>query len=154
MMDNFKSVDEILDFAIDQEQEAIDFYSELADKAKRNDIKKIYLEFVKEEMGHKAKLIKVKEKKSLIELPDSMVTDLKISDYLVPVKASPEMTYQEALIVVMNKEKAAYKLYTSLAKMAPTEETKNLFQKFIFIVFWTFSIAMAYKQFQSISFYF
>ena len=129
MMDNFKSVDEILDFAIDQEQEAIDFYSELADKAKRADIKKIYLDFVKEEMGHKTKLMKVKEEKSLNDLPDSEVTDLKISDYLVPVKATPDMSYQDASVVVMNKEKAAYKLYTSLAKMAPTEETKKLFQK-------------------------
>ncbi len=129
MMDNFKTVDEILDFAIDQEQEAIDFYSELAEKAKRADIKKIYLEFVKEEMGHKAKLMKIKEEKSLAALPDSEVTDLKISDYLVPVKATPDMSYQDALVVVMNKEKAAYKLYMSLAKMAPTEETKNLFQK-------------------------
>ncbi|MCK5776280.1 MAG: hypothetical protein KAH25_08890, partial [Bacteroidales bacterium] len=49
--------------------------------------------------------------------------------YLVPVKATSDMSYQDALVVVMNKEKAAYKLYTSLAKMAPTEDTKNLFQK-------------------------
>ncbi len=129
MMDNFKSVDEVLDFAINQEQEAIDFYSELANKASRADIKKIYLDFVKEEIGHKVKLMKVKEEKSLVELPDSMVTDLKISDYLVPVKATPDMSYQDALIVVMNKEKAAYRLYSSLAKMAPTEDTRNLFQK-------------------------
>ncbi len=129
MMDNFKSVDEVLDFAINQEQEAIDFYSELANKASREDIKKIYLDFVKEEIGHKVKLMKVKEEKSLVELPDSMVTDLKISDYLVPVKATPDMSYQDALIVVMNKEKAAYRLYSSLAKMAPTEDTRNLFQK-------------------------
>ncbi|RLD67077.1 MAG: rubrerythrin [Bacteroidetes bacterium] len=128
-MDNFKSVDEVLDFAINQEQEAIDFYSELANKASREDIKKIYLDFVKEEIGHKVKLMKVKEEKSLVELPDSMVTDLKISDYLVPVKATPDMSYQDALIVVMNKEKAAYRLYSSLAKMAPTEDTRNLFQK-------------------------
>ena len=129
MMDNFKSVDEILVFAIDQEQEAIDFYSQLAEKANRNDIKKIYLDFVKEEMGHKVKLLKIKEEKSLIDLPDSKVIDLKISDYLVPVKATSDMSYQDALVVVMNKEKAAYKLYTALAKMAPTAETKSLFQK-------------------------
>lgn len=128
-MDNFKSVDEVLNFAIKQEQEAIDFYSELADKASRADIKKIYLDFVKEEMSHKVKLMKVREEKSLGDLPDSEVTDLKISDYLVPVKPTPDMSYQDALIVVMNKEKAAYKLYTSLSKMAPSEETRILFQK-------------------------
>ena len=126
-MDNFKTVDEILDFAIAQEQEAVDFYSELADAAKNPEIKDTYHEFVKEEMGHKAKLMKVKEEKSLEALPDSEVTDLRISDYLVPVKATPDMSYQEALIVVMNKEKAAYKLYNTLAKMAPNEEMKQLF---------------------------
>ncbi len=126
-MEKFNSVDEILDFAIEQEQEAIDFYSELADNAKSEEMKKIYLDFVKEEMGHKSKLLDIKKTK-IFTISDSEVTDLKVSDYLVPVKATPDMSYQDALIVVMKKEKAAHKLYTALAKMAPNDELKSVFK--------------------------
>jgi rubrerythrin len=126
-MENFNSVDEILDFAIGQEQEAIDFYSELANYTNSNDIKAIYLDFVKEEMGHKAKLIKIKNEGEFSSIKNEAVQDLKISDYLVAVKPSSDMTYQEALIIVMKKEMAAYKLYKSLAKIAPNEELKGVF---------------------------
>lgn len=53
--------------------------------------------------------------------------DLKISDYVVNVKPTPEMTYEEALIVAMKKEKAAFKLYTNLAAKAPNENLKDVF---------------------------
>ena len=125
-MENFKSVNEILDFAINSEQEAVDFYSELADNAKTEDMKKIYNEFVQEEMGHKQKLIKIKQEGSF-EIDNTEVEDLKISDYLVAVKASPDMSYRDALVVVMKKEKAAYKLYMKLSEKAPNEELKQVF---------------------------
>lgn len=127
-MENFKNIDEILDFAIEQEQEAVDFYSELSDQAKNQAMKNIYLEFVQEEMGHKQKLMKIKEEKTFTEASSEKITDLKISDYLVPVKPTPDMSYQDALIVVMKKEKAAHKLYTNLSKMAPSEELKKIFK--------------------------
>ncbi len=126
-MENFKSIDEVLDFAIDQEQEAVDFYGELAQQAKSNDVKEIFLEFVKEEMGHKAKLIKLKAEGNLNLISNEAVQDLMISDYLTPVKPTPDMSYQNALIVVMKKEKAAYNLYKALAKMSPNQEMKDLF---------------------------
>jgi len=126
-MKNFKDINEVLTFAINQEQEAIDFYTELAEQAKSNDVKETFYEFVKEEMEHKAKLIKIKMEGSFSEIKNEKVQDLMISDYLVPVKPTSDMTYQQALIVVMKKEKAAYKLYKNLSKMSPSEELKDLF---------------------------
>ena len=37
------------------------------------------------------------------------------------------MTYEEALILAMKKEKAAFKLYSALAEKAPNEGLKNVF---------------------------
>lgn len=126
-MENFKSIDEVLEFAIEQEQEAVDFYSELATQAKSKDVKETFLEFVKEEMGHKSKLMKIKSEGNLSVISNESVQDLMISDYLAPVKPTPDMSYQNALIVVMKKEKAAYNLYKALAKMATSQEMKDLF---------------------------
>jgi len=117
-MDNFSNINEILDFAIQSEQDAIDFYSFMQQNAKTNDMKGIYDELIQEEMSHKSKLIDIKDKGSF-NIEKSKVTDLKISDYLVPIKASNDLTYREALILVIQKEKAAFNLYKTLADRAP-----------------------------------
>ncbi|MCF8303509.1 MAG: ferritin family protein [Bacteroidales bacterium] len=126
-METFKSIDDILDFAIQSEQEAVDFYTGLADNARSEDMKQVFQQFAKEEMGHKAKLTNIKEQ-GLYEIKKDKVTDLKISDYVVNVEPSPDMNYQEALVVAMNKEKAAFRLYSDLADRAMNGDMRELFQ--------------------------
>ncbi|MEI8202069.1 MAG: ferritin family protein [Bacteroidota bacterium] len=125
-MKEFNSVKEILDFAIESEQEAVDFYTKLASMTKTDAIKEVFIDFAREEMGHKAKLMDIKETGILITSSENII-DLKISDYLVSVHPTPDMTYQDALVLAMKKEKAAFKLYTALAERAPNADLKNLF---------------------------
>lgn len=126
-MKNFENIDEILDFAIESEQDAIDFYSELSEKATTDDMKLVFEDFVKEEIKHKSKLIEIK-KNGLFNLSSEKITDLKIADYLVSVKSDMVLTYEDALILGMKKEKAAFKLYTTLAERAPNKELKSIFE--------------------------
>jgi len=125
-MKTFNNITEILDFAIGEEQAAIDFYLHLGEKSKTSQIKKVFQEYAGEEMKHKAKLLGVKEQ-GVITLKEEKVRDLKIADYLVDVRAAADMSYQDALILAMKKEKAAFKLYTILAERAEEPEIKNLF---------------------------
>lgn len=125
-MEQWKSVDEILDFAIGQEEEAARFYTELAGRMDRPWMSKIFSDFAKEEEGHKRKLLEVKAGKQLAPV-EKKVLDLKIGDYLVDVEPSPHMDYQQALIVAMKKEKKAFKMYTDLASVADNENVRNLF---------------------------
>lgn len=120
----FNSVDDVLDFAIKGEEEAVDFYNGLAGKMKNPAMKKVFESFAKEEMGHKAKLEQIKAGGSYT-CPAQKILDLKISDYAVDVKPSPEMDYQEALLLAMKKEKAAYKLYNQLATLTEDEELRT-----------------------------
>jgi len=60
-------------------------------------------------------------------MPVEKVADLKIADYTVDVKASGKLSYEEALVVAMKREKAAFRLYTNLAERAPNEELKSIF---------------------------
>jgi len=113
-METFESVDALLDFAIEKEAEANEFYRDLAGKMEREAMKKVFQEFAAEEAKHKQKLIAVKEGKQLMSA-EQKVMDLKIGDYLVDVPASPDMDYQDALIVAMKKEKASFRLYNDLA---------------------------------------
>ena len=125
-MDDFNSIDDILEFAINEEENAVNFYSELAEKAKTEDMKNIFIGFAKEEMSHKARLIKIKDDKQFV-LSNKEVADLHISDYLVPIEANSDMTYEEALVIAMKREKSAFKLYLTLSDRAPNEKMKNVF---------------------------
>ena len=125
-MDSFESVDGVLDFAIEREQEASDFYTDLAAKAKRSDMKTLFKQFAGEEQGHKAKLQGVKQGRKLLPA-EKQVLDLQMSDYLVADTQTEEMTYQNALILAMKREKASFKLYTDLAARVPTADLKNTF---------------------------
>ncbi len=122
----FDSVDSILDFAIKNEQEASDFYTDLASKMEKPQMKKIFQGFAAEERGHKAKLEAVKRKEKG-KLDNAKVLDLKIGDYLVEQKPSASMDYQSALILAMKQEKAAFRLYTDLAASTDDAAIRDLF---------------------------
>jgi rubrerythrin len=125
-MESFTSVDGVLDFAIEREEEAFAFYMNLAGKVERPDMQALFKQFAEEERGHKAKLQGVKQGKKLLPAA-KQVLDLKMSDYLVADTATTEMSYQNALILAMKKEKASFKLYTDLAAGAPSDDLKNTF---------------------------
>ncbi len=127
-MKEFNNVNEILDFAIGEEQAAIDFYLVLAAQSASEQTKKIFHEFAEEEMRHKARLTSVKENGNF-RLSDEKVRDLRIAEYLVDVKPTPNMSYQDALILAMKKEKAAFRMYTALASRAEDLSIRELFQQ-------------------------
>ena len=125
-MKKFESIAEILDFAILGEQEAVDFYLGLAGRAKNEEMKNVFTSFAKEEMQHKSRLTIIKEN-GTFEIASDKVNDLKIADFMVDIVPTPDMSYQEALVVAMKKEKAAFKLYSTLADKAPNQMMKDIF---------------------------
>ena len=125
-METFKNTDEILDFAIKREEEANQFYLELAKKMERPEMKKVFDDFAKEEQGHKKKLELVKKGEyRMSETKD--ILDMKIADYVVDAEANPNLDYQDALILAMKKEKAAFRLYNDLSKATDNLELSKLF---------------------------
>ena len=125
-MKEFTSVNDILDFAMNAEQESVDFYKDLAENATNEDMRRVFNQFAQEEISHKARIMKVKEEEAY-ELPREKIQDLKVSNYMVSVKPHPDMNYQDALVLAMNKEKAAFRLYTDLSEKASNEDMKELF---------------------------
>jgi rubrerythrin len=124
-MDTFESFIAVLEYAIEKEIEANQFYLNLAKTMKNPAMQKVFEAFAKEESGHKAKLESIKQGKEIP--PAKNITDLKIADYAVGVEPAPDMSYQDALILAMKKEKAAYRLYLDLADQMENEDQKALF---------------------------
>ncbi|MCX5862858.1 MAG: ferritin family protein [Deltaproteobacteria bacterium] len=125
-MKQWKSVDEILDFAVEQEEQAYQFYTDLGNSMKRPWMSKIFNDFAKEELGHKSKLLDIKQGKRLVPA-EQKVLDLKIADYLVDVDPNATMDYQQALALAMKKEKKAFKMYIDLAAAVDDENLEGTF---------------------------
>ncbi|MCP4605704.1 MAG: ferritin family protein [Proteobacteria bacterium] len=125
-MSNGLTVDEILEFAIDSEQSAVDLYMGLAAQAKSSGIKKTFEEYAQEERGHKSKLQEVKAGKRFFSSSEPPVLDLKISDYTVDKEPGPDADYQTVLLFAMKKEKAAFRLYSALAEKTDDAAIKDL----------------------------
>lgn len=126
-MQEFKSIDEILDFAIKDEIRASNLYADLAKKSRNKEIRQVFEQFSKEELGHKAKLERIKSGESIVATNEK-IQDLKIGDYLVEVSTSrDDLSYQDALIIAMKEEKAAFRLYTDLAARVDDAKARETF---------------------------
>lgn len=131
-MEQFNSIKEILDFAIDQEQQAQTFYKTMADKMTNQAQKKMFQELVAQEKSHEARLKAVLQDRAILPEP-TKVTDLKIVDYSVDVSEeeiaqSDNPDVQKAYLLAMKKEKAAFKMYSDLANTSDNPKSKELFQ--------------------------
>ena len=122
----FGSVDEILEYAIAQEEEAARFYTSLSRQATRAGMDSVFQQFAQEEERHKAKLLTVKQGRQLTALLKP-VADLKLVEHLADVEPGPDLGYRDALILAMKKEKASFKLYTDLAANVGSDNLKRLF---------------------------
>jgi rubrerythrin len=124
----FGSIDEILEFAIKGEKEAVEFYSSLAKQATRTALKEIFERFAKEEENHVALLTDMSGNKEKIDSYEfKEITDLKISDYMVEVKYEEGMPMPEILKIAMKREEKAVKLYSMLADQTDNEKAKKVF---------------------------
>ncbi len=120
------TIDEILDFAIGEEEKAAKFYAFMAGRVEKPWMKELFKEFAREEVGHKEKLLGFKEGEAFKPL-GKKIQDLKIADYTVDIDPGPDVTYQDALIVAMKKEKAAFRLYSDLAASAEDQSVRDVF---------------------------
>ena len=123
----FKSVEEALDYAVKSEENAHAFYTAWSKKLEDKSLVSVFQDLAAEELKHKEFILGVK-KGAALKPSETEITDLKISDYVMDVKASTDMDYQEALTLAMQREKEAFKLYTGLAAMSTDEGMKNTFK--------------------------
>ena len=126
---NFGSIDEILDFAIKGEKEAVAFYTSLAEGETRKSLKEIFESFAQEEEKHVDLLSDISGNKEKIDAYEfKTITDLKISDYMVDVEYKEGMSMPEILKIAMKREEKAVKLYSEMANQTDHEDAKKVFQ--------------------------
>jgi len=126
---NFKSVDEILEFAIDREKEAVKFYASFAQEAPSEALKQTFIDFSKEEEKHVALLSDISGNKAKIDSYEfKRIPDLKISDYMLEIEYKKGMPMPEVLKLAMKREEKSVQLYQDLGKQTDNAEAKKLFE--------------------------
>ena len=123
----FKSFQEVIDFAINEEIKAMKFYKMLSDYVEEPEIAEALYDLALVELGHRKKLEAIKAGK--IILKDEEIGDLGISNQVEDIEPDAKMDYIDLLKIGMKKEEAARKLYVELAIAAQTEEIRETFLK-------------------------
>ncbi len=121
----FDNVNEILDYAIRSEERSCHFYNRLAEQVNRENMKKVFRDFAREEEGHKKKLLRIKEGEMLLPEKEK-VMDLKIAEYVMDVEPGEDLDYQQALIIAMKSEKEAFRMYQDLASATDDQNLKEV----------------------------
>jgi rubrerythrin len=126
-MNKVRSVDEVLDFAMNREVEAHDFYMKLASMVAKPEMAKVLSALASQELEHKAKLEAVKGGE--IAIGEEEVGNLGIISHVEDVEPQAKMSYVDLLVVGMKKEEKARMLYTNLASTARKQEIRDILLK-------------------------
>lgn len=126
---DFKTVEEIINYAMDKEKEAAEFYGKAKDDKNYEAINDMLSDFAREEIKHYDMLKNIgKDKKKIESYTFKTITDLKISDLMTEITYKPGVSYQDLLRVAMKREEEAYKFYNGLIDKTDNEELKKIFK--------------------------
>jgi len=128
----FKDLKDILNFAIEKEKEAAEFYSEISEEETMSGSKQMLKEFAREEEKHQRMLENLAGQGIVEGIDDykfKWIVDIKRSDYVSELEYKKGMAYNELLMLAMKREEKALALYNKLLReAADTEESKKLFK--------------------------
>jgi rubrerythrin len=124
---SFDRVQDVIEFAIGKEQEAVELYTDLAGSVESPEMAEELRRIAAIEMQHK---------KWLQDTPVALAAsgesdkaaDLKIADYVVEAQPGPDMSFEDIINIAMHREMASVKLYTSLAKTIADPTIKQIFE--------------------------
>lgn len=119
---------DVVDYAIQREQEAIDFYNDVAGRVQNRAVAEELRKLAAMEQGHREWLRRM-DVSVAVTGPARQVLDLKIADYVVEVEPAPAMTWQDVVNMGMHRELASMKLYADLAEKVDEPAARQLFEK-------------------------
>jgi rubrerythrin len=117
---------EILEFAIAREAEAHHFYLALAGRVDNRGMGKVLEELAEEELEHKRKL-----ELEIMKLGKTVSTEVQpgrpSGDYILADDAVVlDMDYKDVLLLAMEKEDAAFRIYVNLVGTIGDEQSREV----------------------------
>jgi rubrerythrin len=125
--DEYAHLLELIDFAIRREQEATEFYQNLAADTQSESVAAELRKLAAMEAGHRSRLETLNVAQASWKVP-AKIADLKIADFLVAAEPRPGMSRSELLQIAIGRETASTRLYGDLARMVPDSLFSQLLQ--------------------------
>lgn len=116
----------IIEFAIQSEIDAHEFYKDAENKVKSESLKEIFKELSEEELKHKNLLIDFL-KGDLHEIKLKEFDDFKISETIDKPVLSVDMEFSDAIALAIKNEEEAMNMYKALADACVDEIERKLF---------------------------
>ena len=127
----FENLAAVLDFAIEKELEAAEFYTNISKEEAFSGAGKMFEEFAQEERKHQQLLEDFKTRglsASVADYQFKWITDIKRSNYVVELEYRHGMGYNEILMLAMKREEKALQLYNDFLDKADSKESRTLFK--------------------------
>jgi len=123
----FKSLREILQFALGKEESSVDFYDTLALRVRNPDTAAVFEAIARQEKRH-IDAVKLELFKLGYTLPETAEpsSESKSADVELDERGG-ELTYLDALRLGLQKERASFRLYAELMVLAEDEESQKMF---------------------------
>ncbi|HEY3298817.1 MAG TPA: ferritin family protein [Armatimonadota bacterium] len=122
----FEKLEDILDFAIAKEIEAVDFYGRLAVKVKDRNIYDELMKMAAMEEKHRDWL--QENSVALVSSnSDVPVQNLKTADFTIEPQPAADLTWPDIINLAMHREATAVNLYENLAQIVTDPSAKQMF---------------------------
>ncbi len=120
----FRTTYDVLDFAIQKEEDSASFYEALAERVNRPVMRMVLLEFAAEERMHRDKLLTIRNSGLRLLPTGKELETMGISKHIKSVKVDTNVDMAQALRLAMREEKAAFILYFKLAEMTKDRDMR------------------------------
>lgn len=121
---------EVLDTAIQREEEAYQFYKDILNEISDQSVKETIEWVANEEKKHKEFLVNYREGQYG---PDAMrmsdVVHYKIAEHQEEPEIAKDMRREDVFLVASHREARSYEFYTELAALHPRGDTKEILLK-------------------------
>jgi rubrerythrin len=122
-----KTLEEALNFAVDEGTRTYEYYMELAVRVKDRWAREAFESFAAEELGHIERFVAVRQSPRATARPCN-VPSLKLAEYVnAEVWPHENMDTREAYVVALKAESTAYQRYLDLADNAATRDIQGVF---------------------------
>lgn len=122
-------VSEVLDKAIQREEEAYQFYMDILNHIEDKSVKEAIEWVAGEEQKHKDFLVNYREGRYSDSLRMSDVVHYKIAEHQEEPEVAKDMRREDVFLVASHRELKSYNFYTELAELHPRGDTKEMLLK-------------------------
>ena len=127
----FESLNDIIDYAIEREKEAAEFYETAFKEESVSGTKEMLKEFAEQEHKHQ-KLLETFKTQGLDDSVKAYklkwIKDIKRSNFAVEMEYRAGMAYHELLMLAMKREEKALALYNELLAKVDTPDGQKMFK--------------------------